>query len=82
MDIKELDKDVREFVNDVGYSRIKRCGLGATIAAFYTGMNLVENSGDDFYEIAAELGLSRKEVNYWEDLYWKKDSWLNKGENK
>ena len=43
---------------------------------------ILEKCGDDFYEIAAELGLSRKEVNYWEDLYWKKDSWLNKGENK
>ena len=75
--MKKLDKEVKEFVEEVGYNICKKAGLGATISAFYMGMTPDPNDNGDFDDIANELGLLGKEVNYWEDLWYKKDSWFN-----
>lgn len=72
---KKFDKEVQQFIEELGYHNCRKAGLGATMKAFYLGIGL-EPSGD-FDEIANELELSRKETNYWEDLWYKKDSWFN-----
>lgn len=73
---KQFEKDLKQFIEDLGYSNCKKAGLGATMKAFYLGTGL-DTYGSDFDEVANELELSRKESNYWEDLWYKKDSWFN-----
>jgi len=48
------------------------------MSAFYCGTYLEYtcNAGPD--EVANDLGLSTWEYNYWDDLYYKKNSWFNK----
>ena len=74
--LKSLDKEVKQFVDDYGKSVCKKAGLAGCINSFYCGLDIrpIESSAD---EIANELGLFRKEFEYWEDLFYKKDSWLN-----
>lgn len=75
--LEKLDKEVREFVNDFGKSICKRAGLAGLMRSFYCGLDIrpSESSAD---EIANDLGLSKKEFEYWEDLFYEKESWLNK----
>lgn len=74
---KSLDTEVKEFITEVGKSVCKKAGLAATVSAFYLGNYPNPNDTGDFDEVANELGLSRKDANYWEDLWYKKDSWFN-----
>ena len=78
MDNKTLDTKVKKFVDDVGRNECKKAGLGAMMKAFYCGLRLSECSRRSSDEIANDLGLSTREFYYWEDLYYKKDSWFNK----
>ena len=76
------DKDVKEFVENVGgYTVCRHAGLAATMQAFYCGVDLSNNSADSS-EIADDLGLSNGEYNYWVDLWYKKDSWFNQLEGR
>lgn len=75
------DTKVKQFCKDAGYDHVKKCGLGATVMAFYMGTKLEWGKNEDFDSIANELNLSKDECNYWEDLFYKKDSWLNKNED-
>ena len=75
------EKEIKQFCKDAGYAHVKKCGLAATVMAFYMGTRLEWGKGEEFDDIANQLGLSRKECNYWEDLFYKKDSWLNKETN-
>lgn len=76
---KSLDENVREFVESVGgYNACKRAGLCAMMQAYYCGMHLNEcdkNASPD--EIASDLELTTREYDYWDDLYYRKDSWFN-----
>lgn len=79
----ELDKEVRQFVEDNGFYNCHQIGLAGLMNAFYCSIpieqsNLISVSAD---EVANDLGLSRKEFEYWEDLYYKKTSWFNNEEN-
>ena len=78
MNKTELDKKVKEFVEEIGVEECKKAGLAAMMSAFYCGMHLdyTCNAGPD--EVANDLGLSSWEYNYWDDLYYKKNSWFNK----
>ena len=76
-DVKELDTDVREFMNEVGIKICRKAGLASTMKAFYLGLDTVSYDNGDFDEIVNELDLARQESSYWEDLWYKKDSWLN-----
>ena len=60
---------IKQFCKDAGYNHIKKCGLAATIMAFYSGSKLEWFKGEDFEEIASQLNLSNKECNYWKDLF-------------
>jgi len=75
------EKEIKQFCKDAGYAHVKKCGLAATVMAFYMGTRLEWGKGEEFDDIANQLGLSRKECDYWEDLFYKKDSWLNKETN-
>lgn len=75
---KKFDQEVKEFVEEVGKSVCKKAGIAATIVSFYTGVNPNSNNVGSFDEVVNELELSRKEIDYWEDLWYKKDSWFNK----
>ena len=72
------ESDIKQFCKDIGYSRIKRAGLANTVKAYYLGMDLSYENYEDFDEVANELDLSSKECTYWENLFYRKDSWLNK----
>lgn len=79
MDLKKLDTQVKDFVDEVGKAECTKYGLSAMMSAFYCGMRLSDcasNASPD--EVADDLGLSSREYNYWDDLYYKKDSWFNK----
>ena len=79
MDIKVLDKKVKDFVNEVGINECKKAGLSAMMSAFYCGMRLSDcTSAASPDEVANDLGLSTSEYYYWDDLYYKKNSWFNK----
>lgn len=73
----KLDNEVKDFVKDIGIPICKKAGLGAMVKAFYLGLNPVQEVSYDIFEVANELELSIQEINYWEDLWYKKDSWLN-----
>ena len=73
---KKFDKAVQQFIEELGYHNCRKAGLGATMKAFYLGTDL-DIYSSDFDEVANELELSRKDANYWEDLWYKKDSWFN-----
>lgn len=73
----KLDNEVKDFVKDIGIPICKRAGLGAMAKAFYLGLNPTQEVSCDISEVANELELSIQEINYWEDLWYKKDSWLN-----
>lgn len=75
--MSNLEKDIKDFVDNVGKSTCKKAGLSATMKAFYLGMTPSTEDSGDFDEVANELELSRKEANYWEDMWYKKDSWFN-----
>ena len=79
MDLKMLDKEVKQFVSEVGKANCKRVGLGSMMQAFYCGMEL--GPSVDPYEVGTDLGLSSKEFDYWEDLFYKKNSWFNAPDN-
>ena len=68
------EKEIKQFCKDAGYAHVKKCGLAATVMAFYMGTRLEWGKGEEFDDIANQLGLSRKECDYWEDLFYKKDS--------
>lgn len=72
-----LEKDIKKFVEDVGYGTCKRAGLGPTMAAFYAGMTPDPSYGGEWDEVVNELGIPMREANYWEDIWYKKDSWFN-----
>jgi hypothetical protein len=74
-----LDADVKKFVEEVGgYGVCRRAGLSAMMQAFYCGMRLSDCTGEASPdEVANDLGLSTREYNYWDDLYYKKNSWFN-----
>ena len=74
---KQFEAEVKQFFEEVGVSVCKRAGLGSTVAAFYMGMDPSSSHGGSFDEVVSELELTRKEIKYWEDLWYKKDSWLN-----
>lgn len=80
MNLKQLDKEVKKFVAEVGRDECKKYGLSAMMQAFYCGMYLepCDYSPD---EVANDLGISNAEYNYWDDLYYKKSSWFNSGVN-
>lgn len=79
MNIKQLDKRVKDFVDEVGVNECKKVGLSAMMQAFYCGMRLNDCLGAASPdEVANDLGISVQEYNYWDDLYYKKDSWFNK----
>ena len=75
MNFRKLDSEVKKFVAEVGKSECKRAGLGSMMQAFYCGMEL--GPSVDPYEVGEDLGLSSMEFNYWEDLFYKKNSWFN-----
>lgn len=79
MDLKMLDKEVKQFVSEVGKTNCKHAGLGSMMQAFYCGMEL--GPSVDPYEVGTDLGLSSKEFDYWEDLFYKKNSWFNAPDN-
>lgn len=72
-----LDIEVKEFINDIGKNICKKAGFASTVVAFYEGRTPDINFAGDFDEIANELGLTEKEIKYWEDLWYKKNSWFN-----
>ena len=55
------------FDENFGY----RCGY----AGIPKGHKLYKKHYSD--EVANDLGLSTREYNYWDDLYYKKNSWFN-----
>ena len=71
------ENDIKEFCKEFGYGTVKRAGIANTVKAYYMGIDLEFDEDADFDEVARELDMSRKEYNYWEDLFYKKDSWLN-----
>ena len=74
--IDKLDKEVEEFVNDCGKSICKRAGLAGMMNSFYCGLDIRPSEASED-EIANDLELSKQEFEYWENLFYKKDSWLN-----
>lgn len=77
-----LDDKIKEFVKTVGAKDCKKAGLASVLSSFYCGMPLNFNFKGDADEVANELGLSRATYEYWEDLFYKRDSWLNKEADK
>ena len=75
--MKKLEKEIQAFVGTVGYNACKKAGLGPTMFAFYSGMNPDSQFGGEWDEVANALGISSKEANYWEEIWYKKDSWFN-----
>lgn len=71
---------IKTFCKDAGYSHVKKCGLAATVMAYYMGTRLEWGKNEDFNAIADELNLSQEDRNYWQALFYNKDSWLNIGE--
>ena len=81
MNIKAMNKEVKAFVDEVGIDAVRKASLAEVLQAYYMGMPLEDCSpycGAD--EVANDLGLSVAEINYWEDLKYKKTSWLNSEE--
>lgn len=77
MNIKELDKNVKEFIERYGKNACINVELGTLAKAFYLGMKISDPYAEgDWDEIASELELSSREIKYWEDLYYNKNSWL------
>ena len=74
--VKEIDDFVKALINEYGYDNVKKAGLGGVVKAFYIGVELEKNVDAD--EVFNALGIYGKEVNYWESLWYKKNSWLNK----
>ena len=74
----KLDNNVKEFINSIGKNLCKRAGLASTVVAFYEGRTPDTNFKGDFDEVVNELGLTQKEINYWEDLWYKRNSRFNK----
>lgn len=74
--LKSLDKEIKQFVNDYGKAICHKAGLAGMINSFYCGTAIMPCDASA-EEIANDLGLSSKEFDYWEDLYYKKSSWFN-----
>ena len=78
MNKKQMDEKIKKFVEEVGVKECNRAGLAAMMTAYYCGMHLEYNCCASPDEVANDLGISAQEYNYWDDLYYKKDSWFNK----
>lgn len=72
-----FDEEVRMYFTQMEKSEVKGASVGQLMQSYYLGLPINECQGDAG-EIADGLGMSDDEYAYWEDLAYKKDSWLNK----
>lgn len=72
-----LEQKIKEFVKEVGVKECHKAGLAAMMQAYYCGMDLDYHCCAGADEVANDLGISTREYNYWDELYYRKDSWFN-----
>lgn len=77
---KKFEDSVKKFVKEVGVRECHKAGLAAMMMAFYCGTELEYDCCAGADEVANDLGISAREFNWWDDLYYKKDSWFNQME--
>ena len=72
----DIDAYLHESVNAWGAKKVKSIGIGGMAKGFYIGVDPQPRT--DFYEVIGELDITQEEVDLWEGVFYRKDSWLNK----